>query len=340
MIQSSEIQKERQLKAVVAEDHLDGHETVPAIEIVNLCKTFGKNRAVDNLSLTVQRGEIFGLLGPNGSGKTTTINMISGLSAPSSGVVRILGYDVQRHPMQVRRCLGCVPQETALFDELSALHNMEYHAALYGVPRREQKERIATMLELVHLYDRRKDLVKTFSGGMKRRLALARALLHRPQVLYLDEPSLGVDVQNRRALYDFILQLPSQGVTVLLTTNDMAEAQALCSHVAIIDGGVLQVVDTPQNLRQKHTGGTVIDMIVVSTEGTAVLAQELEHLAGIETVQYEEDHLTITTSEGLDVLPLILQVTMQQGGIIRKMSIQEAQLEEAFLQITGQLLRD
>src|SRR5579885_1647405 len=159
---------------------------VPAIEMIDLCKNFGSLRAVDHLSLTVRQGEIFGLLGPNGSGKTTTINMVSGLSAPTSGQVRVMGYDVQRQARQVRQILGTVPQETALYEELTAWTNMDFHADLFGIPRREKRERITRLLELVQLLDRKDSRVGTFSGGMTRRLALARALLHDPQLIYLD----------------------------------------------------------------------------------------------------------------------------------------------------------
>jgi ABC-2 type transport system ATP-binding protein len=173
---------------------------VPAIEMQELCKSFGKLQAVDHLTLSVEQGEIFGLLGPNGSGKTTTINLISGLSLPTSGQVWVLGYDVRRDARRIRQVLGAVPQETALYEELSAWDNLEFHADLFGVPRKEKKARIMQMLELVHLVERKDSRVSTFSGGMKRRLALGRALLHDPQLLYLDEPTLGVDVQSRRAI--------------------------------------------------------------------------------------------------------------------------------------------
>src|SRR6266852_2466285 len=196
--------------------------TGPAIEMIDLCKDFGSFRAVDHLSLTVQQGEIFGLLGPNGSGKTTTINMISGLSVPTTGSVRVMGYDVRHQARQVRRLLGSIPQETALYEELTAWDNMDFHADLFGVPRKEKKERI------VRLLDRKASRVSTFSGGMKRRLAIARALLHDPLLVYLDEPTLGVDVQARRAIWDYCLSLRDQGKTVLITTNYLEEAQTLC----------------------------------------------------------------------------------------------------------------
>src|SRR6266446_9630774 len=231
----------------------------PAIEMVDLCKDFGSFHAVDHLSLIVQQGEIFGLLGPNGSGKTTTINMISGLSVPTSGEVRVMGYDVRHQARQVRRLLGSIPQETALYEELTAWDNMDFHADLFGVPRQEKKERIIRLLELVQLLDRKASRVSTFSGGMKRRLAIARALLHDPSLIYLDEPTLGVDVQARRAIWDYCLSLRDQGKTVLITTNYLEEAQTLCERLAIIDHGKLITVDTPDHLKQAY-GGTVIEL--------------------------------------------------------------------------------
>ncbi len=230
---------------------------VPAIEIIDLCKTFGSLQAVDHLSLTVQQGEIFGLLGPNGSGKTTTINMISGLSTPTSGQVKVIGYDVRRDARRVHQLLGSVTQETALYEELRAWTNMDFHADLFGIPRKEKKERIIKMLELVQLLDRKNSRVSTFSGGMKRRLALARALLQDPQLIYPDEPTLGVDVQSRRAIWDYILSLREQGKTILITTNYLEEAQVLCDRLAIIDHGKLIAVDTPEDLKQNY-GGSVL----------------------------------------------------------------------------------
>jgi ABC-2 type transport system ATP-binding protein len=320
---------------------LPSRAVVPAIEMAALSKTFGTIKAVDQLTLTVGQGEIFGLLGPNGSGKTTTINMIAGLSVPTSGTVRVLGYQLPGHARQVKRLLGCVPQETALFEDLTAEHNMQFHAALYHVPRSERKERIAAMLELVHLYDRRKHQVRTFSGGMKRRLALARALLHEPKVLYLDEPSLGVDVQNRRVLYEFIRALPEQGVTVLLTTNDMHEAELLCTCVAIIDHGALQVVDTPQNLiRLLHAGVRQVAIALDDPLDAPDVALAIRQLPGIKAVEQQAERLAITTRGGEVPLADILNVIVAQGRSVRTLGLQEPELEEVFLHITGNGLRD
>ena len=310
-------------------------EMVPAIEMVDLCKTFGTLRAVDHLSLEVERGEIFGLLGPNGSGKTTTINMLSGLSVPSSGEVRVMGYEVRRHAREVRRILGAVPQETALYEELSAWANMDFHADLFGIPPKEKRERIITMLSLVQLLDRKDSRVATFSGGMKRRLALARALLHDPQLIYLDEPTLGVDIQARRAIWDYILSLRDQGKTVLITTNYLEEAQALCERLAIIDHGKLVALDTPEHL--KHTyGGSVVE---VETATPTTVAEELRALPGVKEVKQDETHLTITTEGVHNVVPQIINL-VSQGNELRDLAVREPTLDEIFLRLTGTALRD
>src|SRR5256885_12112248 len=244
---------------ITAASEQTSESDVLAIEVKDLCKSFKDFRAVDHLTLSVMQGEIFGLLGPNGSGKTTTINMISGLSIPTSGEVRVMGNNVRHNARQVHQILGSVPQETALYEELTAWANMDFHADLYGIPRKQKKERITKVLELVQLIDRKDSRVGTFSGGMKRRLALGRALLHNPQLVYLDEPTLGVDVQARRVIWDYILSLHDQGKTVLITTNYLEEAQALCERLAIIDHGKLITVDTPDHLKQTY-GGAVLEV--------------------------------------------------------------------------------
>lgn len=309
--------------------------TSPAIEMNDLCKTFGKFRAVDHLTLTVQRGEIYGLLGPNGSGKTTTINMISGLSVPTSGEVHVMGYDVRRNARQVRQILGSVPQETALYEELSAWANMDFHADLFGIPRKEKKERITKLLELVQLLDRKDSRVSTFSGGMKRRLALGRALLHDPQLIYLDEPTLGVDVQARRVIWDYILSLRDQGKTVLITTNYLEEAQALCERIAIIDHGKLVAEDTPDHLKQTY-GGSVIELETVQPSHAI---DELRAIAGVKEVIQEGTRIKITTQGMYNIAPQIITILTQEGEI-KDIAIREPNLDEIFLRLTGTALRD
>ena len=306
-----------------------------AIEVKDLSKSFGSFRAVDHLSLDVRQGEIFGLLGPNGSGKTTTINMISGLSVPTSGEVRVMGYDVRHQARRVRQILGSVPQETALYEELSAWTNMDFHADLFGIPRKEKKERITRLLELVQLLDRKDSRVGTFSGGMKRRLALARAMLHDPQLLYLDEPTLGVDVQARRAIWDYILALRDQGKTVLITTNYLEEAQALCERLAIIDHGKLIAVDTPEHLKQTY-GGSVIE---VETAQPVTDLAALCALEGVNDVKQDGAHLHITVQGTSNIAAEIINILSQEGEI-KDIAIREPNLDEIFLLLTGTALRD
>ena len=308
---------------------------VPAIEMINLTKTFGKFTAVDQLSLTVNQGEIFGLLGPNGSGKTTTINMLSGLSVPTQGQVKVLGYDVRHQTRQVRQILGSVPQETALYEELSAWANMDFHADLFGLPSGEKRERITKMLELVQLLDRKDSPVHTFSGGMKRRLALGRALLHNPKLVYLDEPTLGVDVQARRVIWDYILALRDQGKTVLVTTNYLEEAEALCSRIAIIDHGRLIAVDTPEHLKLTY-GGRVVELEI---QPAMASVDGLRALEGVTNVHQEGAHLTITTTGVDHVVSQIINLVSQTGEL-RDLAIHEPGLEEIFLRLTGKELRD
>ncbi len=307
----------------------------PAIEIIDLCKTFGTFTAVDHLSLAVQEGEIFGLLGPNGSGKTTIINMISGLMRPTSGEVRVMGFDVRHQTRQVRRILGAVPQETALYEELSAWTNMDFHADLFGIPRKEKKERITKLLELVQLLDRKDSRVGTFSGGMKRRLALARALLHDPQIIYLDEPTLGVDVQARRAIWDYIIAQRNQGKTVLITTNYLEEAQAICERLAIIDHGKLIAVDTPDHLR--HTfGGSVID---IETMQPSQEVEQLRGLEGVKEITQDGTRMKISTMSNHNIVPQVINILSQEGEI-KDISVREPTLDEIFLRLTGTALRD
>src|SRR6266852_5729446 len=309
--------------------------TGPAIEMVDLCKDFGSFHAVDHLSLIVQQGEIFGLLGPNGSGKTTTINMISGLSVPTSGEVRVMGYDVRHQARQVRRILGSIPQETALYEELSAWANMEFHADLFGIPRHEKKERIVRLLELVQLLDRKASRVSTFSGGMKRRLAIARALLHDPLLIYLDEPTLGVDVQARRAIWDYCLSLRDQGKTVLITTNYLEEAQTLCERLAIIDHGKLITVDTPDHLKQTY-GGTIVEL---ETSHPFEDIEQIKELPGVKEVQQEGRRLKVTTAGVDPIVPQIVNIVSQDTEL-RDIAVREPTLDEIFLQLTGTALRD
>jgi ABC-2 type transport system ATP-binding protein len=310
-----------------------------AIEINKLTKRFGNFTAVDDLSLVVKYGEIFGLLGPNGSGKTTTINIVSGLSKPTSGQVMVLGHDIMKDTRAVHAVLGAVPQETALYEELSAWTNMSLHADLYGVGGPDRNKRISKMLNLVQLYDRRSSRVSTFSGGMKRRLALARALLHDPLLLYLDEPTLGVDVQSRRAIWNYILDLKEkEGKTVLLTTNYLEEANALCDRIAIIDHGKLVVLDTPVEMKRRY-GDTVMEIETASSVSSQLLEQ-LRKIIGISRVDQTDKILRVAMS-GNDLSATGRLITLiSQESNIRRITQREPNLEEIFLSLTGSGMRD
>jgi ABC-2 type transport system ATP-binding protein len=322
-------------KQETAAPPLTGTTRVPAIELRDLCKAFGTLQAVDHLTLSVEQGEIFGLLGPNGSGKTTTINLISGLSTPTSGEVQVMGYQMPRHARRIRQMLGAVPQETALYEELSAWDNLDFHADLFGMPQKGKKERIRQMLELVQLQERARSRVSTFSGGMKRRLALARALLHDPSLIYLDEPTLGVDVQSRRAIWDYILALRDQGKTVLITTNYLEEAQALCERIAILDHGKLIAVDTPEHLKQTY-GGSVVELETVQP---SAVVDDIRELSGVKEVIQEGTRMQITTQAGSTVVPQIINLVTGQGEL-RQIAVREPNLDEIFLRLTGTALRD
>ena len=310
-----------------------------AIEINKLTKRFGNFTAVDDLSLVVEYGEIFGLLGPNGSGKTTTINIVSGLSKPTSGQVMVLGHDIMKDTRAVRAALGAVPQETALYEELSAWTNMSFHADLYGVRGPDRNRRISEMLNLVQLYDRRSSRVSTFSGGMKRRLALARALLHDPLLLYLDEPTLGVDVQSRRAIWNYILDLKEkEGKTVLLTTNYLEEANALCDRIAIIDHGKLVALDSPVEMKRRY-GDTVMEIETASSVSSQLLEQ-LRKIIGISGVAQTDTILKIAMNgNDLSATGRLITLVSQESNI-RRIAQREPNLEEIFLNLTGSGLRD
>ncbi|SMB91230.1 ABC-2 type transport system ATP-binding protein [Thermanaeromonas toyohensis ToBE] len=238
---------------------LERVKTEQLIKILGLTKCYGQIRAVDNLYLKIHEGEIFGLLGPNGAGKTTTVRMLTMLTRPTSGEAYIAGYEIRRDLAKVRQVIGVVPQHFNLDNELTAWENLELHGRLYHIPAPERNRRIEELLDFVELKARADDLVGTFSGGMKRRLMIIRALLHKPRVLFMDEPTVGLDPQARRKIWDFIRRLNNEGVTVLLTTHYIEEAEALCHRVGIMDKGKLIALGSPAELKQK------VGRIVVET---------------------------------------------------------------------------
>jgi ABC-2 type transport system ATP-binding protein len=218
------------------------------VEVQNLIKTFGEHQAVNGVSFTIGKGEIFGLLGPNGAGKSTTINMMCGYLEPTSGDTLIDGRSITREPLKVKRDLGVVPQEIALYNDLSSLENLEFFGEIYGLPKSERRARSETVLRFVGLYERRKETIKNFSGGMQRRINLAIAMMHQPSLLLLDEPTVGVDPQSRENIFDTIERLRDQGTTILYTTHYLEEAERLCNHIAIMDEGRIIAMGTLEQL--------------------------------------------------------------------------------------------
>ncbi|MCT7984401.1 ABC transporter ATP-binding protein [Laspinema sp. A4] len=232
-----------------------------AVTVENVQKVYNKVPVVNDLSFTIEPGEMFGLLGPNGAGKSTTIRMLTTLTQPSSGSIKIAGYDVHRQPIQVKQCIGVVLQQVSVDNDLTVWENMEFHGRLHHIPNRERQERIKQWLNYVELGDRQDSLVKTLSGGMKRRLQIARALLHQPDILFLDEPTVGLDPQTRRRLWEIIKDLNRQGMTMLLTTHYMDEVEYLCDRIGIMDGGKLIELGTLRQFREKHGEGLLMKQI-------------------------------------------------------------------------------
>ncbi len=321
-------------------------DAAQALDVRGLEKRFGAFAVLRGLDFAVGRGEIYGLLGPNGSGKTTTLNLISGLAEPSAGTVRVFGLDPRRQAAEARRLLGVVPQETALYEELTAERNLAFHAELFGIPPGQRPARIAAMLELAQLTERGRSRVSTFSGGMKRRLAIARALLHDPQLVYLDEPTLGVDVQARRAIWDYILAMKAGGRTVLLTTNYLEEASALCDRLAILDRGRLVAEGTPAALKARY-GESVVEA-ELDRDAPATLLQTLRTLPGVREASAEGPRLSVCIGAGPGSEPApggaalapFLQAVLASGCAVRHLSLREPALDEVFLALTGRGLRD
>lgn len=303
-----------------------------AIEAQGLTRQFGEVTAVDGINLSVQEGEIFGLLGPNGAGKTTTIKMLATLLRPTSGKALVCGHDVSRSPAEVRKSIGIVFQDQALDDRLTGEENLDFHARMYGMPARQRKERVAHVLGLVDLADKARVLVKTYSGGMRRRLEIARGLMHAPRVLFLDEPTLGLDPQTRRHIWDYIRKLRSEGTTILLTTHYMDEADTLCSRIAIIDKGKILVTDTPAALKSRVGK----DLITIGTSQASALAG---HLKGMNPIVHDSS-VDISAPSGEKQIPQILRLADRHRIPVRSISLRKPTLEDVFLHFTGRTIRE
>ena len=309
-----------------------------AIHVERLTKIFeGSFKAVDTVSFDIERMEIFGLLGPNGAGKTTTIKMLSTLLKPTSGTAIVNGHDTIKDPDGVRRSIGIVFQDPALDDELTARENLDFHARMYDLKGRQRSERIAEVLKLVDLYDRADMIVKKYSSGMKRRLEIARGLMHYPKVLFLDEPTLGLDAQTRRSIWDYVAKLnKEQAVTILLTTHYMDEADFLCSRVAIMDRGRLVVVDNPSSL--KSSIGS--DLITVGCSDPEKFSERLHKEDWVDNLKMHDSTVIVGTKHSAERIPEVVNIARDIGVRVVSVETRKPTLEDVFLHYTGSKMRD
>ncbi len=307
------------------------------IETNKLTKSFDTLTAVDNLDIAVETGEIFGLLGPNGAGKTTTISMLCTILRPTSGTAKVNGFDIVKGATQVRKSIGMVFQDPSVDDRLTGRENLQMHADLYGVPTNEQKRRINEVLELVRLDERADDLLRTYSGGMRRRLELARGLIHYPKVLFLDEPTIGLDPQTREAIWQYVRELRKiHDITVVLTTHYMDEADRLCDRIAIMDYGKIIALDTSPNLKDTLAG----DVIVVKSSNLEALSLSIVKELGLEKIQRVNDTLEITVRNGKSLMPRVMEIATQNKIFVESIVLREPNLEDVFLHYTGRVIRE
>ncbi|HPY94116.1 MAG TPA: ABC transporter ATP-binding protein [Clostridia bacterium] len=306
------------------------------LEVKKLVKRYGSKLAVSDVSFRVEKGEIYGLLGPNGAGKSSTINIITGLIKKDSGQVTIGGLDLDRELTKAKYLLGIVPQDLAIYNDLTALQNVKFFGALYGLTGGALQKQALETLEFVGLKDKARDKVKTFSGGMKRRLNIACGLVHRPQLLILDEPTVGIDPQSRNHIMEAILQLNREGMTILYTTHYMEEAEQLCSRIAIMDAGQIVAQGNLQELRSLIEENWYI---AVKVKGTPPV-DELSKVAGVEKIDLNGNALRFTCRGKHSQLRDILEVLSREHTEILDLSIDEPNLEDVFLTLTGKRLRD
>ena len=303
-----------------------------AIEMKNIVKEFDGIKAVNGISLEIEYGEIFALLGPNGAGKTTTINILATLLQPTKGIALVNGYDVIKEAAKVRQSIGIVFQDPSLDDRLTAKENLDIHGRLYHMGKEERQRRIKEVLEMVELEDRANSIVKTFSGGMRRRLEIARGLMHKPRILFLDEPTLGLDPQTRRHIWEYIEKLREEGVTVLLTTHYMEEADYLADRVAIIDKGRIVAEGLPSQLKDSIGG----DIIKIKCEDNSKMMKKLIS-NGFDAILVD-DEIIVKAKMAEKIIPKIFAIA--NGIEIKSIMYKEPSLEDVFIHYTGKAYRE
>ncbi|PKN93713.1 MAG: export ABC transporter ATP-binding protein [Chloroflexi bacterium HGW-Chloroflexi-6] len=310
------------------------------LEVKNLVKKYGDFTAVKGITFDIKEGEIFSLLGPNGAGKTTTISMLSTLYDPSEGDATIGGHSIRKDPMAVRQVIGVVPQDLALYEDLTARENLIFWGQMYGLDGKALHSRVDEVLEQIGLTDKAKNRVKTYSGGMKRRVNIGVGLLHKPRLLFMDEPTVGIDPQSRRAILDTVLDLNKQGMTVLYTTHYMEEAAELSDRVGIIDHGELIALGTQDELTRQVGQTDTLILHLGENDDPEALAKAMESLPGVREAIASEHEVSLITPKTEDILASVVAKASERGIKIRSLDIREPNLEAVFLHLTGRALRD
>ncbi len=310
-----------------------------SIETKSLTKSFGDVVAVDDISFSVQKGEIFGFLGPNGAGKSTTMMILTTLLKPTSGQALISEFDVATNAKQVRENIGYVQQETTVDEYLTGRENLLLQAKLNHIPKDEMSKRIDEVLDLIELGDKQDEPVVTYSGGMRKRLDIACGFLHRPKVLFLDEPTVGLDIQTRRKIWEYIKKIHDAfEMTIFLTTHYMEEADQLCDRIGIIDGGKIQVIDSPENMKNAM-GNEVISLVFEGKNRDSFLS-ELQKIEFVNKINEDGSKLTLFASNGTEVIPKVFQISSELDTKITSISLTQPTLDDVFISYTGHEIRD
>ena len=312
-----------------------------AIELNSLTKKFKKSIAIDNISLNVEEGEIFGFLGPNGAGKSTTMMILTTLLKPTSGNASVCGFDVVANPSKVRQNIGFVQQEIGIDEYLTARENLQFQCKISQIPKEQIKNRIEEVLDLVELKEKQDDQSITFSGGMRKRLDIACGLIHRPKVLFLDEPTVGLDIQTRRKIWEYIRKIHKEfGMTIFVSTHYMEEADNLCDRIGIIDYGKIQIVDTPQSMKNKLETDMITFSVLPNEIKKAQFIEKLKTLDLIKNVNINETNMIIQSSDSTQVIPKIFQISSEIGLDIDSFVLNKPTLDDVFISYTGHNLRD
>ena len=310
-----------------------------SIETKSLTKSFGDVTAVNDISFSVENGEIFGFLGPNGAGKSTTIMILTTLLKPTSGKALISGFDVLTNAKQVRQNIGYVQQETTVDEYLTGRENLLLQAKLNHIPKNEINKRIDEILDLIELTEKQNESVVTYSGGMRKRLDIAGGLLHRPKVLFLDEPTVGLDIQTRRKIWEYIKKIHDEfEMTIFLTTHYMEEADQLCDRIGIIDDGKIQIIDTPENM--KNAMGNEVISIILEGENRDSFLSQIQKIEFVNKINEDGSKLTLFASNGTEVIPKIFQISSELDIKITSISLTQPTLDDVFISYTGHEIRD